>query len=353
MHDLRTLAPEEIRRLRAAHPEMRERDFARLHKISEAQLVAAFVGEGVVRLRPDVKTFLEQADTLGEVMSLTRNDSAVHEKIGPFENARYNLHASIVLGEQIDLRIFPAKWHSAFAVERTDKAGEVKRSLQFFDPAGDAVLKLHLRPASNLAAYADLVIALRENEQSQNVEPLPVDDSEVRADAPVGSPAELRAAWEQLTDTHQFFPMLKRLNLSRHQAVTTIAEDYAWPLDLGATQAMFEGAKGTGLPLMVFIGNRGCIQIHSDPIERVEMIGPWLNVMDPTFHMHLRLDHITEVWAVRKPTKDGHVTSIEAFGADNKLIVQFFGQRQEGTDERAAWRSLVEALPRANRSNAA
>ena len=343
MHDLRTLAPEEIRRLRAAHPEMRERDFARLHKISEAQLVAAFVGEGVVRLRPDVKTFLEQADTLGEVMSLTRNDSAVHEKIGPFENARYNPHASIVLGDRIDLRIFPAKWHSAFAVERTDKAGEVKRSLQFFDPAGDAVLKLHLRPASNLAAYADLVIALRENEQSQNVEPLPVDDSEVRADAPVGSPAELRAAWEQLTDTHQFFPMLKRLNLSRHQAVTTIAEDYAWPLDLGATQAMFEGAKGTGLPLMVFIGNRGCIQIQSDPIE---MMGPWLNVMDPTFHMHLRLDHITEVWAVRKPTKDGHVTSIEAYGADNELIIQFFGQRHEGETERDDWRFLAENLPR-------
>jgi putative hemin transport protein len=82
-------------------------------------------------------------------------------------------------------------------------------------------------------------------------------------------------------------------------------------------------------------------------------MGPWLNILDETFHMHLRLDHITEVWAVRKPTSDGHVTSLECFGADNKLIIQFFGQRQEGTDERAGWRSLVEALPRRNRSNAA
>ena len=65
------------------------------------------------------------------------------------------------------------------------------------------------------------------------------------------------------------------------------------------------------------------------------------------------LDQIVAVWAVRKPTKDGHVTSLEAFDANNKLIIQFFGKRQEGSDERAAWRSLVEGLPHLNQSNAA
>jgi putative hemin transport protein len=351
--EIRILDPEEIRRLRGLHPEMRERDFARIQKISEAQLLGAFVGDGVIRLRADVETFLDGAPSLGEVLALTRNESAVHEKIGPFENAKYNPHASIVLGDEIDLRIFPGKWTSAFAVEKTDKDGAIKRSLQFFDAAGDAVHKVHLREASDVAAYHLLVERLRAEEQSQVVEVREIDDSEVRVDKPVASPAELRAEWDKLTDTHQFFPMLKRLNLSRHQAVTTIEEDYAWPLDLGATRALLDGAKGTGLPIMAFVGNRGCIQIHSGPIEAVEPMGPWLNVLDKTFHMHLRLDHITEVWAVRKPTSDGHVTSLEAFGADNKLIIQFFGQRQEGTDERAGWRSLVEGLPRLNRSNAA
>src|SRR5688500_20125515 len=70
----RSMLPEEIRRLRGQHPEMRERDFARIQKISEAELVAAFVGEGVVRLRPDVRTFLEGAPSLGEVLALTRNE---------------------------------------------------------------------------------------------------------------------------------------------------------------------------------------------------------------------------------------------------------------------------------------
>ncbi len=54
-----------------------------------------------------------------------------------------------------------------------------------------------------------------------------------------------------------------------------------------------------------------------------------------------------------KPTKDGHVTSLEAYGADGKMILQFFGKRHEGQDERGDWRFLAENLPRIPRSTAA
>jgi putative hemin transport protein len=333
---------------------MRERDFARIHKLSEAQLVAAFVGEGVIRLNADVTTLLDGLPAVGEVMALTRNESAVHEKIGPYENAKVNAHNAIVLGEQIDLRIFPGKWKSGFAVEKTDAEGVVRRSLQFFDAAGDAVHKVHLRPASDLAAYRVLVEKLRADDQSQIVAIETVTEADaVAEDAEPASASELRERWARLTDTHQFFGMLKTLNLTRHQAMHMIDRDYAWPLDLGATRGLLDGAAASGVPIMVFVGNRGCIQIHSGPILKVGEMGPWINIFDETFHMHLRLDHITEVWAVRKPTANGHVTSLEAFGADQNLIIQFFGKRQEGFDERPEWRALVESLPQSNRSNAA
>ncbi|MGO8041235.1 ChuX/HutX family heme-like substrate-binding protein, partial [Rhizobium leguminosarum] len=44
---------------------------------------------------------------------------------------------------------------------------------------------------------------------------------------------------------------------------------------------------------------------------------------------------IAETWAVRKPTTDGHVTSLEAYNSEGEMIIQFFGKRQEGSDERA------------------
>jgi putative hemin transport protein len=350
--DARPADPAEIRRLRSLHPEMRERDFARIHRISEAELIAAFVGHGATRLNPDVETLLAGAGTLGEVMVLTRNQSAVHEKIGPFDKTHYGPQASMALGDHVDLRIFPQHWASGFSVEKTGTDGAVRRSLQFFDRAGDAVFKIHLRESSNLEAYRALVARLTATEQADTVAVVPYEESEaLRPDA--ASPAALKAEWDQLTDTHQFVPMLRRLNLTRHQAVSMIDSQYAWPLGLDAVTSAFQQAAESALPIMVFIGNRGCIQIHAGPISRVETMGPWLNVMDETFHMHLRLDEITELWAVRKPTKDGHVTSIEAFGADRKLIVQLFGERQEGVDERSGWRALVENLPHLSRSTAA
>lgn len=88
-------------------------------------------------------------------MALTRNESAVHEKIGPFEKTIWGPHASLTLGKEIDLRIFPKHWVHGFAVAKLD--GEhVRRSLQYFDASGEAVHKIHLRPASNLEAYEQI-----------------------------------------------------------------------------------------------------------------------------------------------------------------------------------------------------
>ena len=343
--------PAEIRRLRALHPQMRERDFARIHSISEAELVAAEVGRSAIRLKVDLEVLLNGLTAAGEVMALTRNESAVHEKIGPYEKVVMGPMASMVLGERIDLRIFPQRWAFGFAVEKAGEEGAVRRSLQFFDAQGNAVHKVHARPATNIEAWEILVGNLRHPEQTDTIVVTP---APVAADT--GQPAgvaELRERWAALTDTHQFFPMLKALRLPRLLALEMVGEDYAWQLDHAAVQALFDGVAGTGLPIMVFVGNGGCIQIHAGPIANTRAIGPWLNVMDETFHLHLRLDQVVSAWAVRKPTANGHVTSVELYDANRELIIQFFGKRQEGTDERSAWRALVERLPIHSTSNAA
>ncbi|RVB17619.1 hemin-degrading factor, partial [Mesorhizobium sp. M7A.F.Ca.CA.002.10.1.1] len=253
---------------------------------------------------------------------------------------------AMVLGENIDLRIFPKVWAHGFAIEKRD-GDEIRRSLQFFDAAGEAVHKVHLRPASSLYAYQKLVAALESSNQEPTVDisgPLP--DDEIHGDEAAANLDDLRDRWSRLTDVHQFFGMLKTLKLSRRQAVRLVGQDYAWQLDNEAVRAMFHHAAEGEMPIMCFVGNRGCIQIHSGPIKSIKPMGPWINVLDETFHLHLRTDHIHEVWAVRKPTKDGHVTSLEVYDADGKMIIQFFGKRHEGESERDDWRFLAENLPR-------
>ncbi len=337
-------APHEIRNSRAENPKMRERDLASQLGISEAELVAVHCGDGVRRIEPRVNEVLLGLEAVGEVMALTRNESAVHEKIGVYEKVQPGVHATVVLGEHIDLRVFPKAWAHGFAVEKRD-GDDVRHSLQFFDAAGEAVHKVHLRPCSNLYAYQKLVTSLVSEDQSPTVDVKPAASREAPSEEAAGVD-ELRDRWSRMTDVHQFFGMLKSLKLSRHRAVQMVGEDYAWQLSRESLEAMFNHAAKDSMPIMCFVGNHGCVQIHSGPVANIKTMGPWINVLDETFHLHLRMDHITELWAVRKPTKDGHVTSLEAYDAGKELIIQFFGQRHEGESERDDWRFLVENLPR-------
>ena len=127
-----------------------------------------------------------------------------------------------------------------------------------------------------------------------------------------------------------------------------LGKDYAWQIVTSSVGAMLKLSANEKLPIMCFVGNGGCIQIHSGPIQTIKEMGPWLNVLDPGFNLHLRQDHVKEVWAVRKPTDKGHVTSLEAYNEAGDLIVQFFGKRIEGEDEREGWRMIMEQLPRVN-----
>ncbi|TLX04877.1 ChuX/HutX family heme-like substrate-binding protein [Rhizobium sp. MHM7A] len=337
-------APSEIRAFRAENPKMRERDIAAQLKISEAALVAAEAGISVTRIDGSAMRLLERVERLGEVMALSRNESAVHEKVGVFENIKTGMQSAIVLGENIDLRIFPSRWEYGFAVSKRD--GDQERlSLQYFDKAGNAVHKVHLRPNSNVEAYHAIVAELKLEDQSQEF--IEAEVSNAADEAGDVSRDELRDNWSKLTDTHEFFGMLKRLKIGRQAAIRSVGDDYAWKLDNTATAEMMHASVKSGLPIMCFVANNGIVQIHSGPIFNVQAMGPWINIMDPTFHLHLRQDHIAETWAVRKPTKDGHVTSLEAYNAEGEMIIQFFGKRQEGFDERAAWREIMENLPRA------
>ncbi len=342
----RDMAPEEIRAAVSANPDRRERDLAQELGISEAQLVAAFCGHGVRRVEASMAGICEGMQAVGEVMALTRNESAVHEKIGPFEKFVNGTRTGLMLGSQIDTRMFPVHWVHAFAVEKPSDQGP-RRSLQVFDAHGEAVFKVHLRAASNVEAFEALVERLALSDQTPGLGTVPQRPRpEPRRPLDSSKAGDLRSRWSAMNDPHQFFNILRELDIERINALALAGEDKAWQVDGDSIRVMLRLVSGNAIPLMCFVANRGCVQIHSGPVMNIKEMGPWINVMDPTFHLHLRLDHISEIWAVRKGADVGHVTSLEAYGADGNLIIQFFGVRGEGNHERSDWRELVEHLPR-------
>ncbi len=331
--------------LKAENPNLRIRNAAEKLGVSEAELLATQVGETVTRLRPEFAEILTEIENLGKVMALTRNDECVHERKGIYLNPDFSSpHAGLFVGEDIDLRIFLSHWASVFAVAEKSEHGD-RKSLQFFGKDGLAIHKIYLTKDSNDEAFEELVTKFKSEDQSTNETttevPLNIDE---KPDAEIDV-AGFQNAWENLADTHAFFGMLRKFGVTRTQALRLAPnENFAKKVDKEVIVKMLEGAAAEKLPVMVFVGNRGNIQIHTGRVRKTMWHGDWFNVMDPDFNLHLDMSKIAQTWIVRKPTEDGMVTAIEVFNEMGEIIVQFFGKRKPGIPELEEWRKLVAGL---------
>lgn len=343
--------PEDIRKARWLDPRLHSRDLAARLGIAEAEICSALVGHGATRIDAHPDRLIPRLAALGPLKALTRNDACVIEKIGPYEHYRSGAHAGLVTGDQIDLRIFPAHWVHGFALEEKTEQG-TRRSLQIFDAAGDAVHKIHLRPDSIGAAWAPLVRALRLDDQGTDLPLAPRRPPDPARAAP-GNRAELREGWAALADTHQFQRLCTRLKMNRLGAYRLAGAPFVRRLAPGSVENLLYRAAEAELPIMIFVGNAGCIEIHTGPVGRVGDIGPWITLYDHGLDLHLCMDAIAETFAVVKNTARGPAHSVEFFDHRGMLIAQIFGVLRADAAAVRGWNALVADLPDAGRVEAA
>lgn len=332
---------------RQQRPDVRIRDAAKQLGVSEAELVATSCGENVTRLSADWGEVIKRLPELGYVMALTRNETAVHEKKGQYQNVKIQGKMGLVLDEAIDLRIFLNHWHYGFAVNEETPHG-MRRSLQFFDADGTAIHKVFLTDRSNNDAFEKLVADFESPDQSTSqlvmLVPCPTPerlDDEVDVEG-------FRSAWRALQDTHDFYDLVKRFGITRTQALRVATRELAYQVPTSSLRYVLEKASADETPIMIFVGSLGVIQIHTGPVHKIKVVGQWLNVLDPEFNLHLREDLIASAWVVKKPTVDGVVTSLELYAANGENIALIFGKRKPGIPESETWRELVASIPSEN-----
>lgn len=331
--------------LKKEQPHLRIKNAADQLGVSEMELLATQIGTTVTRLTPTFKEILLEIEALGKVMALTRNEECVHERKGVYTGADFSSpHVGLFVGEDIDLRMFMTHWKKVFAVEDHTVRG-TNRSIQFFGADGKAIHKIYLTPDSDLDAYVRLVEKYKDANQEalETAEQQPLNLDEKRDDEI--DVESFRKDWEALKDTHDFFMMLKKHGVSRTQALRLAPSDYfAKRIANEKIVEMLELAAKTNTPIMVFVGNKGNIQIHTGPIKKTLWHGGWYNIMDPDFNMHLDMSKIAQTWVVRKPTEDGIVTAIEVFNELGDIIVQFFGKRKPGVSELTEWQEIIKEI---------
>ncbi len=346
METIETRAPTSLwarwTELKSREAGVRARDAAKTLGVSEAELVACT--PGVVRVGDDWATILEAIPTLGEVMALTRNEGVVSEVIGRYESVEINRSMAMgqVVGHPIDLRVFLRGWSSGFALNETVR-GEARRSLQFFNAQGTAVHKVFLREGGDVAAFDALVETHRRPEgEALTVEPAAKPAPE-KPDAEVDV-AGLTAGWDALTDTHEFFGLLRRFGVAREQALRLAGTERAEPLAGGVLQTLLETASAREVSIMVFVGSPGMIQIRKGVPRRVKVLGDWVNVLDPDFNLHAHAPTIARAWRVKKPSHGKTVTSVELYDAAGENLALIFGERIDGAWDSQGWSELAASL---------
>jgi len=314
--------------------------------VSEGALLQAAAladGRSCTWLDPTrVRDVLMQLPALGQVMALTRNHAVVHEKIGTYGLGELDGHVGLIINDGIDLRLFLDHWRHMVAVDDCEEIG-LRASLQWFDASGAAVHKVFLRPTSDRSAFDAMVASARCPRAAAEAHFMPYPPANTVADAAVKRES-LISEWSQLEDTHEFQSLLRRHRVAREQALRLAPPEFAGQVANASLEATLTHVAAVELPIMVFVRNRGCVQIHSGKVERIEPMDAWLNVLDPGFNLHVRRAAIARTWVVRKPTRHGVVSALEAYDADGDLVLTLFGARPAREPEPEGWRAWIDHL---------
>lgn len=328
------------REFHAANPTIRIRDAAAQLGVSEAELVATGCGETCTQLLLDWHAILSSLSTLGTVMALTRSDAMVHEASGYFAEAHFHGDTALFFRPGLDTRYFLGSWKHAYAVNENGR-----HSLQFFDAYGTAVHKIYLKEGGNRRAYDQLLADFRTPQQRQHIHvervvpklPQPLVDQSLDI-------ASLRQSWANIRDVHEGNRIIKTLGGNRQAIYRALGAEYAQPLPASTVEQLLTTLAEQQLPLMLFGMNEAAVQSYSGTISKLLRTGPWFNVLDPDFNLHLRTGEIGEVWRIRKPSDDGWVTSLDVFDAQGQEIMVMTDNRGRGETESAAWTKLLQTI---------
>ncbi|MCX7764360.1 MAG: hemin-degrading factor [Bacteroidia bacterium] len=331
--------------LRAREPHLYLREAAQRLGVSEMALLRLQLGNGVVRLRPEIPALLQALPSFGPLKALSRNPWAVIETTGTYPQPYIEQNVMVFTSPLIDLRIYLSTWKYAFAVRSFGRDGKPLYSIQFFTPWGEAVHKVYLTSSEQVPSWEALVQTYQHPDQSEEVEKIeaaPPPSSTISISTSVQK--DLLEAWSRIQDTHEFSGLLRHFKVSRYSAIRAAEGRYSWLLPSDMLQKLLEWARESQTPIMFFIGNAGIHHIYSGTIRSLSSARGWINVLDPDFNLHVDPAGVFQTYLVRKPTKEGDIYSVEVFGPQGEEVLWIFGARKPGLPAPERWLAYVESL---------
>ena len=257
------------------HQKIRIKDAADILNVSEAELLSTTIGEKSDFLRvPNWLQLFKEIVSLGPMMYLVRNDYAVHEMTIPINNVQKKTSFILLWNEDEYVKIIDSCIKYAFYTSGIARGNKIY-SIQMFDSLGKAILKIYLK-----------------NDKLEKFK-------------------EIKNQYK--TDYDYELQKMEKRDSSRTDWNKSDQEQLDWVIkDNFSITKYLEDVVTNNKKISIQISNDGAESMYSGTIKNVIHKFGWLNIMDPTFNLHVKDMQINKIWA------DKH----------NKDIVRCFHNRQ-------------------------
>lgn len=253
-------------RLKASHHHLHAPEAARLLGVPEAALVASRLGQGALRLPADPARILASAHQWRRVLVALGTALGVHLSLDPVRLAEGEGNALRLVGPHLE-SVFDASRvaHVFWFVEVDDSHGRT-RSLQMFDAAGEAMIKLFIFHKTAAAAAGKTFAALAAGIPQSPFQP-----------GAAGDPAKT------------VLPGATRPAPAVRQALPGPAQE--------AFRQLFAALDGSHGPLSVTLEAGHAWQRHTGPITHARADAAMVHLHEQDLRAHLRIGAVTSAVA--------------------------------------------------------
>lgn len=157
----------------------------------------------------------------------------------------------------------------------------------------------------------------------------------------------VRADWKAMTNVHHFEALLAKHRVGRLQAFRMMNGDFTHELTAEAFPDLLQKLDATGEKVMVFVANRGFVQIFSGPAKAPKRVGHGWEIVHEQSKVFVPDSALAHLWLVNKPTAAGIISSLEIVSeAEDQALASIFGKHPHGDPQPASWLDLLNTLPR-------
>ena len=276
------------------NPKVRIRDAAYQMKVSEAELLSTEINETVsFLLIEDMAAFIKDVLKVDKIMLLIRSDYVVHEKTIKTKNIRLEDNQIIDLDKNdcsiLDFNIDAFEY--VFFQKKMHSNRELK-SFQFFDKAGMAILKIYLK-GKDLGFFDEIDLKYKKTYNYEMQSDLDINNSNL-----LDSKIKINLPYD-----------------------TSNSKTTCRDISVKSLRLILENASDMKTPIQIHALGLGTIQYHRNTVRNIVDYGPWVNVIDQKFNLHVLENGLTRASLIQYQFKDCQQYLINFFDKNNTHVL--------------------------------